>query len=235
MDYKVLGFNQESHHGGAGKWRKRQWRTVEGNLIPCRNGIHYCRREHLIHWLGPTIWTFEDGTPEETINHGDKMITRKGRIIERVETWNEMTARLFAADCAEAALKFIPGSHQAPFVAAINAARGFARGEIGDQERTAAETAAETAAWAAAGAAAGDAARAAAETAARTAAGDAAWDAAGTAAWAAARAAAGAAAWAAAGDAARAAAWDAAWDAARAAAGADQTVILFDYLEGRRS
>jgi hypothetical protein len=232
--FKVLGDNQQSHHGGTGKWRKNAWRTVNGTLAPCSNGIHYCQRGQLVHWLGPTIWLFEDGAPDETIDHGDKMVTRKGRIVEQVTTWNETTARLFAADVAEVALQFIPGTRQEPFVAAINAARGFARGEISDKERAAAWDAARAAARAAAGDAAGDAAWAAARAAAGAAAGDAARaaaraaarDAARAAAWAAARAAAwdaaGAAAWDAARDAARAAAWDAAraaaWDAARAAA-----------------
>lgn len=210
--YKVLGDSQYSYYGGDGKWVKNRWRTVEGPLVPCENGIHYCRRDQLVEWLGPTIWVFEDGSPDETIDHGDKMVTRKGRVIERLELWNETMARLFAADVAEAVLGFIPEAHREPFVTAISAARGFARGEISAEERYAARAAAweaRTAAWTAAG----DAAR----YAARAAAGDAAY---------AARAAAGASA----GDAARGAARDAAWGAAREA----QTELLFQYLSGGR-
>ena len=156
--FKVLGDRQQSHHGGNGKWTKNRWRTVDGPVVPCRNGIHYCRPDQLVQWLGPTIWLFEDGTPDETIDHGDKMVTRKGRIVERIETWNETTARLFAADVAEVTLQFIPGPQQEPFVAAIAAARGFARGEIGEKERDAARDAASAAARDAARAAARDAA-----------------------------------------------------------------------------
>ena len=169
--YKVLSDAQASHHGGAGKWEKGRWRTVKGDIVPCKNGLHYCRRDQLIGWLGPQIWVFEDGSPGETVDHGDKMVARRGRIVERCELWNETTARLFAADVAEIALVYIPESHRDPFVAAINAARGFARGEVSETGRAAA--------WAAAW----DAARAAAEAAAR----DAARDAAGAAAWDAAR------------------------------------------------
>jgi hypothetical protein len=189
-------------------------------LVACRNGIHYCRRDQLIRWIGPTIWLFEDLTPGETIDAGDKMVTRKGRIVERLETWNETTARLFAADCAESVLIYIPEEHRDPFVVVVNAARSFARGKINDVERAAAGTAARAAAWAAdaardaAGAAAADAAWAAAGAAVRAAPADAARDAAG--------AAARAAAWAA----------DAARDAAGAAARAAQTEILFRYLDG---
>ena len=216
--YKVLNEDQSAIYG-AGKWVKNRPRSVKGELIPCERGIHYCRDSQLVRWLGPMIWRFEDLTPGETIDAGDKMVTRKGKIVEKCENWNETTARLFAADVAELALVYIPESRRDPFVAAINAARGFARGEINDAARAAAWAAARAAAWAAAWDAARDAARAAA------------WDAARGAARAAARAAAWDAAWDAARDAARAAAWDAARGAARDA----QTIILFDYLEGRRS
>jgi hypothetical protein len=184
--FKVLGDKQTSCHGGDGRWVKNRWRTVTGALVPCRNGIHYCRQDQLVRWLGPQIWLFEDGTPDETLGASDKMVTRKGRVVERLDTWSEATARLFAADCAEAVLHLIPESHREPFTAAVAAARGFARGEISDEERVAAEAAARAAA------------RAAAEAAAGAAAGAAAWAAAWAAAEAAARAAAGAAAWAAA-------------------------------------
>src|SRR5262245_31551424 len=157
LSFKVLGPEQRSHHGGTGAWRKGQWRSVKGELIPCENGIHYCGRDHLVRWLGPTIWVFEDGTPDETIDAGNKLVTRKGRVVERLETWNETTARLFAADCAEAVLHLIPAPRHEPFVSAIDAARKFAHGEIGSKELAAAEAAT----WAAIRAAAWDAARAA--------------------------------------------------------------------------
>jgi hypothetical protein len=176
--FKVLGDKQTSCHGGNGRWVKNRWRTAEGELVPCANGIHYCRQDQLVRWLGPQIWLFEDGTPDETRDAGDKLVTRKGRVVERLGTWSEVTARLFAADCAEAVLRLIPESHREPFTAAVAAARGFARGEISDEERVAAGAAAEAAAWAAAGAAAGAAAEAAAWAAAEAAARDAARDAA---------------------------------------------------------
>jgi len=204
--FKVLGDNKTSYHGGDGRWVKNRWRTAEGDLVPCENGIHYCRQDQLVRWLGPQIWLFEDGTPDETRDAGDKLVTRKGRVVQRLDTWNETTARLFAADCAEAVLQLIPESRREPFTAAVAAARGFARGEISDEERAAARDAAWAAARAAAWGAAGAAARAAAWAAARAAA----WAATGAAAWAAARAAA--------------------WAAARAA----QTTILFAYLTGER-
>ena len=120
----------------------------------------------------------------------------------------------YACRCAEYALTFVrePDSRS---IAAIEAKRKWLRGEISNDDLTAA--------WSAAWAAARDAARYAARAA--WAAAWAAWDAARYAA----RAAAWSAAWAA-WDAARAAAWWAAWDAARYAARKHEVKLLKELL-----
>ncbi|MGH2835407.1 MAG: putative immunity protein, partial [Solirubrobacteraceae bacterium] len=145
--YKALEADQSSAHGGSGKWVKNRWRTVDGLLVPCQHGIHYCRRDQLVLWLGPTVWLFEDGSPEETLDRDDKMVTRRGRIVEKVEAWKWPTWQLFAADCAEAVLPLFeerfPNDDRPR--KAIEAARLHARGELPAAE--AAEAA--EAAWAA--------------------------------------------------------------------------------------
>src|SRR3972149_690362 len=223
--YKVLGENGETVNGGHGKWslpsggKPGKWMPkIGGELIPCENGYHLCRRKDLINWLGPTIWEAE--CRGDVVKAHDKIVVREARLLRQLENWNERTARLFACDCSEWALSLFaepdPRSIQAIWVARL-----YAVGKATEIELDAAWAAARAAAWAAAGAAAG---------AARDAAGAAAWAAAGVAsvaagaaAWAAAGAAAGAA-WAA----ARAAAW-----AARAAAVGYITDRLFAYLDGR--
>jgi hypothetical protein len=232
--YKFTAAGGQSPYG-RGVWHPGKWRTVKPPLKPCSHGLHYCRpQQHLVGWLNAELWTFEDGG--ETLDGGDKMVTTRGRILERVETWNDRTARLFAADCAADVLHLIPESHREPFSAAIDTARRFANGEASDGERAAAWDAAGDAVWAAAWAAARDAAWAAAWAAAGDAAWAAAWAAARDAAWAAARDAARdaawAAAWAAAGDAARAAAWAAGEDAAGDAARDAQTRRLLAVIGG---
>lgn len=150
MNLKVLGADRESFHGGCGKWKKGRWRTVRGPIEPCLNGLHYCRDRQILVWLGPALWVFEDGSPGETIDTGDKMVTRRGRIVAKIEKWNDRTARLFAADCAEHVLHLYENKHPGDDRPrkAIEAAREFANGEI------------DAAAWDAAGDAAGDAERA---------------------------------------------------------------------------
>jgi hypothetical protein len=208
--YKVLGRDGRAYFGGTGVWRKNMWRSVRGPLVPCRNGLHLCRAEHLVMWLGPTIWRAEyDG---EMIELDDKVIVGRARVTEKIEAWDERTALLFAADCAEHVLHLYehPGDDRPR--AAIQAARDFAEGRIDN----AAWIDARDGAWDTAGASAQSAARAAAHTAVWAAAWDTAWDAAD---------AAGAAAQ----SAARDGAWNAAWDAERGW----QTQRLLDYLEGR--
>ena len=161
--YKVTDEQGRAFHGGSGKWTKNRWRSVKGQIVPCVNGLHLCRREDLLTWLGPVIWRAEyDG---ELIEANDKVVVRRARVVERLDIWNERTARLFAADCAERVLPIFekeqPNDDRPR--KAIEAARAYARGEIGAAARDAARDAAWDAAW--------DAARAAARAAA--------WDAAG--------------------------------------------------------
>src|SRR5690349_5167060 len=87
---------------GRGVWKPGVWRIATPPLQPCVRGIHYCKGRNLIPWLSDELWLFEDGG--EPIDAGDKMVTTRGRITGRVEAWNQTTARLFAADCAEAVL-----------------------------------------------------------------------------------------------------------------------------------
>ena len=226
--WKTLCEDGRCYFGGRGTWdlpngKPGRWRSVKGELVPCGNGIHVLGPHHIVRWLGPAL--FEIEYEGEKIDAGDKYVVRKARLVRRVEEWNERTARLFAADCAEDVVHLIPEAVRGPFVSAIDVARRFAEGEASRDELSAAEAAAE----AAAGAAARDAARAAAWDAAGAAARDAAWAAAWDAAGVAARAAAGAAAGAAARAAARDA-WAAAGAAARAAARERQTEHLAKYV-----
>ncbi len=209
--FKVLAEDGRPHHGGKGAWplpngKPGKWLKVDGDLVPCSNGLHLCRPGDLVSWLGPTVWLAEAG--KERIEQADKVVVRRARLLSRCEAWNDRTARLFAADCAERVLTLF--ERERPDDSrprdAIAAARAFANDEI------------DAGARAAAGAAAWAAARAAA------------WDAAGAAAWAAAWDAAWDAARAAARDAAGAAAWDAARAAARDAEREWQTARLMEYL-----
>jgi len=227
--YKIL-HDGRSCHGGELKWslphdgKPGKWMPkIEGELIPCENGYHLCRKSDVLEWLDAEIYEAEHRG--EVVESDSKVVVRQVRLLRKIETWNDKTARLFAVWCAREALKLVDNPDPRS-VEAVDVAERYANGQADDEDlnaawavaRDAAWAVARAAAWAAAWAAAEDAAwaaaRAAAEDAARdaarAAAEDAAWAVARAAAWAVARAAAWAAAWA--------AAEDAAWDAARAAA-----------------
>jgi hypothetical protein len=203
--FKVLDDGGTCFHGGHGQWSlphngdPGNWMpAIEGELEPCANGYHLCRESDLIHWLGPAIYEAEHRG--DWVDADDKIVVREARLLRRLDTWNDRTARLFACDCAESVLHIYERDYPDDLRPrqAIMVARRYANREATDDELFAARTAARTAAR--------DAARTAARTAAR------------------------AAAWAAALTAARAAALTAARAAARAAAGAALTNTLFHYL-----
>jgi hypothetical protein len=184
--YKVLNQDGSAYHGGYGtwplptkhddgSWEPGAWLGVEGPLVSCENGLHMCDGERqLLEWLGPALFEAEyDG---ERLDDDNKIVVRKARLLRRVETWNERSARLFACDCAERVLciyeREIPGDTRPR--QAIETARRFANGEATRAELAASKAAELAASWAASKAAACAASWAAAR--------DASW-----AAWAAAR------------------------------------------------
>jgi len=211
--YKILR-DGRSCHGGELKWslphdgKPGKWMPkIIGELVPCKNGYHLCRRSDIIKWLDAEIYEAE--YLGEIVESDSKVVVRQARLLKKIDTWNDKTARLFAVWCAREALKLVDNPDPRS-VEAVNVAERYANGQADDEDLNAAWDAAWDAAWAAARAAARAAAWAAAEAAAE----DAAW----AAAWAAAGAAAEAAAWAA----AEAAAWAATEDA--------QTEKLFEML-----
>ncbi len=182
---KWLSEDGSAYHGGSGKWalpttrKPGAWMpTIEGTIEPCHNGYHLCRlppKLDMLSWCAPALFVAEyRGT---TAADDDKIAVREARLLVRVTTWNERSARLFACDCAQRVLplyeKEAPDDDRPR--KSIETARLFAKGRATQKELAAARDAARAAAWAAAGDAAWAAARAAARDAARAAAWAAAW------------------------------------------------------------
>lgn len=174
--YKVLDANLRSMHGGSGRWTPGRWRSVKGPLVPCENGLHLCRIDQIIGWIGPRIWIAE--TDGEVIDAGNKVVARRARITREV-TPTDAAWRRFAADCAEDALPYVRPEDRETLAGVIAVVRAYADGAATDAELSAASAAASSAA-------ASSAARAAASSAARAAV----WAATDAAAWSAANAAA---------------------------------------------
>jgi len=160
--YKVLNEDATPYHGGHGKWNTHgTWMPpIKGDLVPCKSGYHLCRKGDLVSWLGPVIWIAK--YRGERIDAPDKIVVREARLVKRLRTWNDRTARLFACDCAERAIRKYVENPDPGSVEAVRVARLYAKGESTKKELAAA--------WATAWVVAGDVASAAAWAAARAAA-----------------------------------------------------------------
>ncbi len=159
--YKILGKGGVACNGGSGRWnlpkngKPGKWMPKVKKIEPCRRGYHLCREENLCIWLNDEIYEAE-GRGEFIRHDNNKDVFPEARLIKKLDSWNERTALLFAADCAEHVLDIFEKKYPADDRPrkAIQATRDFALGKIG----AAAMAAARDAAWAAAGDAAGDAA-----------------------------------------------------------------------------
>jgi hypothetical protein len=238
MLYKSLDANNHSpfanfdfspylpKNGKPGKWLPKV-----ANLELCISGYHGCKDGDILEYLRDNIYEIE--TRGKVLDGDDKFTAQQIRLVRKCEGWNEVTARLFACNCAAHVLHIFEKKYpedKRPREC-IEMARKFARGKATREELASARDAAQDAAGDAAQDAACDAAGYAEGYAARYAA----WCAARYAAWCAARYAAGYAAGHAARYAAQAAARYAAGDAAGHAAWAAekkwQTRRLFKLLK----
>ena len=139
----------------------RRWTRRVDQLEPCASGWHACRWEDAIHHIATELWVCElDG---EIVEGPDKVVANRLKLLNRVNTINDRTLRLFAADCAERVLPIFEAAYpndDRPRQA-IEVARRYANGDA----TSAHLAAAAWAAWAAADSA--DAAADSADAAAR--------------------------------------------------------------------
>lgn len=68
----------------------------DGDLA--RRGVHACREEDLSLWPDEELWVVELDGPFLAAPH--QIVAARGRLLRRVEAWNEETARAYAVACA---------------------------------------------------------------------------------------------------------------------------------------
>jgi hypothetical protein len=84
------GFVWPLPNGKAGAW-------VEAEVDPCRSGVHACRQVHLPYWLAPELFEIElDG---DAVEEGLKVVAPRGRLVRRIEAWNERTRDEYSQMC----------------------------------------------------------------------------------------------------------------------------------------
>lgn len=80
------------------------WVESSQSVENCVHGIHALRREHLLEWIDDELWEVElDG---KILESGGMLVAERGRLIQRVESWDEDAARSFADACARRSAGF---------------------------------------------------------------------------------------------------------------------------------
>ena len=83
------------------------WVHAEGSIAVCVNGIHASTPEQLPHWLGAELWEIELGG--DILEHEAALVASQGRLLRRVDRWDEPMRRRFAEMCLERARALADG------------------------------------------------------------------------------------------------------------------------------
>jgi hypothetical protein len=88
------GFRWQLPNGEPTKW-------VDARVDPCLSGIHACRALHLPLWMGRALYEIElDG---ELVERRTKLVASRGRLVRRIEAWNDELRDAYTRMCADRA------------------------------------------------------------------------------------------------------------------------------------
>jgi hypothetical protein len=84
-----------------------EWVHAEGKIGLCVNGIHAANPEQLPHWLGTEIWEIELGG--EVVREEAALVASQGRLLRKLDAWDETMRRRFAEMCLSRAREIADG------------------------------------------------------------------------------------------------------------------------------
>jgi hypothetical protein len=74
---------------------------VQTEPDPCHSGIHACRLADLPYWAGRVLYEIElDG---EILEHKTKLVASRGRLLRRIEAWDDGFRADYTRHCADRA------------------------------------------------------------------------------------------------------------------------------------
>lgn len=84
-----------------------EWVSAEGELELCHNGIHASTVQQLPHWLGIELWEIELAGE---IRHAEAaLLAARGRLVAKVQAWDEPRRQSFARWCLQRAQEIAAG------------------------------------------------------------------------------------------------------------------------------
>lgn len=87
--------------GEPGSW-------VETRVDPCRSGVHACRPEDLPLWIGEILYEVE--LAGETVEQPSKVVAARGRLLRRIDAWDERLRDAYTRMCADRAHEIAHGA-----------------------------------------------------------------------------------------------------------------------------
>jgi hypothetical protein len=94
--YKFLAAGRLAPFSGVSWPEPGTW--LEAAKLERWSGIHAVRVQALLGWIDDELWTCELGGAIE--DDGEVLVAERGRLLERVDAWNEVSAHDFARACA---------------------------------------------------------------------------------------------------------------------------------------
>ena len=76
----------------------REWLEAEGHPELCRAGVHALLPDRLAPWIAEELWRVE--LEDAHALAAGVVVAPRGRLLSRMEEWNDETAREFARACA---------------------------------------------------------------------------------------------------------------------------------------
>ena len=74
---------------------------VEAVAVECESGVHACRVGDLPYWVARSLWEVElDG---EVLEGRTKVVASRGRLVRRIEAWDDEARDAYVDMCAERA------------------------------------------------------------------------------------------------------------------------------------
>ena len=86
---------------GPGEW-------VDAAVDPCRSGIHACRPGDLPLWVGRTLYEIE--LEGEIVEEATKIVAPRGRLLRRIERWDDALRDEYTRMCADRAHELARGA-----------------------------------------------------------------------------------------------------------------------------